>query len=103
MSQVLSVHFILKRNATTLAICENRHAQKRQKLISSLLLRPVRSVLKCHMLVFILVDLLLGKGDLCLHMLMGEKIEITVGWKSSVPFTFVVTVLELGLLGLTKN
>lgn len=35
--------FILKRNATSLAICENSHAQKRQLILSLLL----NSVLTC--------------------------------------------------------
>ena len=97
MALMLTVHFILKTNAAALAICENHHAQKRQQLICSLLLSPVCSVLKWYMIVFILVNLLLEKGDLCLYML-GVENETTVGWKSSVNFTFVVIVLEIDLL-----
>lgn len=68
----------------------------------SLPLSPVLSVLKCHVLVFILVHLLLEKGDLCLHMLMGGKLNLQWVRKSSFLFVFSVTVLELDLLAWPK-
>lgn len=87
---VVSTFYIKKKGNNIMHLWKSLWSIKTSHQLSSM--SPVLNVLKCHMLVFILIYLLLEKGSLCLHM----------GWKSSFPFTFVVTVLEFDLLAWPK-